>query len=285
MKSCKAIYSISTAVLCVVLAVTGTSAVWAQARTTQVEVNNQVGIDPANNTVKAEQSGSWLANVAGTLAATQSGIWNVGITGIPYVAQSGTWNVGLTGDPSVSIAGTPNVNVANTPTVNITGTPNVNVANTPTVSIAGTPNVNVTNTPTVNISSTNNTVKAPTQWNKIQLWTTNQVLPDSMGASSPYLTTTGYKEIRACIESSSSNTNLKVHLLAKNGAGAYSYVATGSFAVPTANFISLGGNLTCPTYSCIFSFPVIADMMYIVISNLTGGSITVFNTSWVYLVN
>ena len=233
MKSCKAIYSVFTAVLCVVLAVTGTSAVWAQARTTPVEVKNQIGI-----------------------------------TGNPGVSQYGTWNVGLTG--------TPNVNVANTPlSVGITGTANVSVTNNP--------NVSVTNTPTVNISSTNNTVKAPTQWNKVQLWTSHQVLAIGGYTDTAYFSTAGYKEIRACIASNSSSANLQV-LVAALGFGQSVVVAEGNFA-PPANFISLGGNLTCTDYKCIFSLPVMSDAMSIYIFNNTGGSVTIYSYSWVYLVN
>ena len=279
MKSCKAIYSIFTAVLCVILAVTGTSAVWAQARTTPVEVKNQVGIDAANNTVKAEQSGSWTANVVGTLAATQSGIWNVGITGNPLVGQYGTWNVGITGNPGVTQSGPWNVG--------FTGTPNVNVANIPTVNINGTPNVSVTNTPTVNISSTNNTVKAPTQWNKIRLWTTDQVIAHMVTIQSATLTTAGYKEIRACIGSNSypSGASLYVVVWGKTGAGSWAPLGEGSFAIPPANFISLGANFAPESGLCVFSFPVVSDEMIISIVNGTGGSVTIYSYSWVYLVN
>jgi hypothetical protein len=298
MKSCKAIYSIATAVLCVVLAVTGTSAVWAQARTTPVEVKNQVGLDPANNTVKAVQSGSWTATVAGTLAATQSGEWNVGITGTPGVTQSGTWNVGITGTPAVGIdpanntvkaaqSGTWNVNVANAPNVSVTNTPNVAVTNIPTVNINGTPNVAVTNTPTVNINSTNNTVKAPTQWNKIRLWTTDQVIAHTGTIQSANLQTAGYKEIRACIGSNSSGASLYVYVWGKTGAGSGSWapLGKGNFAIPPANFISLGANFAPESGTCVFSFPVVSDEMLISMSNNTGGSVTVYSTSWVYLVN
>ncbi|MBI2844673.1 MAG: hypothetical protein HYX78_14865 [Armatimonadetes bacterium] len=82
-------------------AVHGAIPAWAQGRTTPVEVTNLLGIDPSNNTVKAQQLGTWSVSLSGTAAVTQSGSWNVGITG------------------------TPNVNVANTPTVNINATNNI----------------------------------------------------------------------------------------------------------------------------------------------------------------
>jgi len=268
MKSCKAIYSISTAVLCVVLAVTVTSAVWAQARTTPVEVKNQISI---TGNPGVSQYGTWNVgltgtpnvNVGGTLAATQSGTWNVGITGNPLVGQFGAWNVGITGNPGVTQSGPWNVGISNTP------------------------NVAVTNTPTVNISSTNNTVKAPTQWNKIRLWTTDQVIANTGTIQSANLTTAGYKEIRACIGSNSSGASLYVYVWGKSGAGSGSWVplGKGNFAIPPANFISLGANFAPESGTCVFSFPVVSDEMLISMSNNTGGSVTVYSTSWVYLVN
>ncbi|OFX16082.1 MAG: hypothetical protein A2Z18_05295 [Armatimonadetes bacterium RBG_16_58_9] len=219
----------SFVVAAVCLAALLPSQVWAEGRTTPVEVKNPVSIDATSNTVKAEQSGSWTTTVAGT----------------PAVAQSGAWNVG----------------------------------------ISGTPNMNVANTPTVNISSTNNTVAAPTVWQKVQPWTTDQVLADGQFTTSPFIQTAGYKEFRACIGSSSSSANLRVHVLAKNGAGAYTTtVAIGNFATP-ANFISDNSNFSCPAGRSIFSFPVLSDVMYLQVSNSTGGSVTVYNWSWVYLVN
>ena len=72
--------------------------------------------------------------------------------------------------------------------------------------------------------------------------------------------------------------------MAKTGAGGYDAVAIGNFA-PPASFISNNSNFTCPTNWSIFSFPVLSDTMYISIINWTGGTVTIYNWSWVYLVN
>jgi hypothetical protein len=61
-------------------------------------------------------------------------------------------------------------------------------------------------------------------------------------------------------------------------------VAQGNFATP-ANFISDNSNFSCPFGRSIFSFPVLSDVMYMQVFNSTGGSVTVYNWSWVYLVN
>lgn len=82
----------------VVLGIAMVTPVLAQERSTPVTVQNAVDIDPANNTVKAQQSGTWNTTVSGSVSVSNT--------------------------PNVSVTNTPNVNIANTPTVAISSTNN-----------------------------------------------------------------------------------------------------------------------------------------------------------------
>ncbi|MBI2844672.1 MAG: hypothetical protein HYX78_14860 [Armatimonadetes bacterium] len=231
---------------CAIATVFSTVPGQAQARTTPVEVTNLLGIDPNNNTVKAQQLGAWTVSLSGTAAVTQSGSWSVGITG------------------------TPNMNVANTP--------NVNVANIPMVKIDSATN-------TVKIDSNANTVKTPTQRNMVQLWTTNQTVNNGGIIFSAWISASGYKEMRFVIRSSSSSENLLVHIIPTSPTGSGYYLGRANFAAASGSSFATGGNWVAEGGTCVFSMPVVADLYVLQLKNNTGGTVTVYDSSWAYLVN
>jgi hypothetical protein len=255
----------NTAIIIAVCMLLAAVAAQAQTRTTPVEVVNLIGIDPAANTVKAQQSGLWSIGIQGTLdarlvesptvkfdttsntvKAQQTGTWNVGISGTPSVAQSGSWNVG----------------------------------------ISGTPNMNVSNIPTVRIHGADNVVSTPTRSAAIRLWTENQELATSTSLFGPHIDTRGYREMRVVLSSPVQSTSLVVQIWAgvpdtpNTRLLAYADFGAGAESLSTqANFRPAGGQ-------SMFTIPVIADKMIIAIRNLTGSTVTIHGGScWVYLVN
>jgi hypothetical protein len=219
-------------------------------RTTPVTVKNLLGIDPNNNTVKAQQLGAW----------------NVNITGSATVTQSGSWSVGLTGSP------------------------NVTIANSPSVTITNTPNVSVANIPTVKIDSTTNSVATPTQRKAVQLWTSDQVVaPPSGQVTSPSFDCVGYKQmyiIVKCTQESVSPTLVKVFL--QLTVPTTSQTFSPGYANFTAPSGGLSGQATFVQSLgiCMFSFPVIADQCRVLVQNQSTSSVTIDSArSWVYLVN
>ena len=267
----------------VILSAIGATPLWAMARTTPVEVMNNllVGIDAGNNIVQAVQRDPWYVGILGTpnfnvansptvkidgttntVKAAQSGTWSVGLTGTPSVAQSGTWNVGIIGTSSVSQSGTWNIGVL--------GTPNVNIANTPAVTIANTPSVSISNSPMVKIDPAVNTVDCPTKHNMIQLWATNQTLTSGMNLYSPAFSCAGYREVRALLWSGSGGANLQAYITFQAPTGIFFRIASTTWA---------SGNIV--TCQC----PVYGDQCQIEIYNGLGFDVSIKNGSYAYLVN
>jgi hypothetical protein len=266
----------------VILSAIGATPLWAVSRTTPVEVMNNllIGIDAGNNIVQAVQRDPWYVGILGTpnfnvansptvkidgttntVKAAQSGTWSVGLTGTPSVAQSGTWNVGISGTPAVVQSGAWNVG--------ITGTPNVNIANTPSVSISNTPSVSVSNSPTVRIDAAANTVDTPTKHNSVQIWATNQTIPNSSNILSPSINCAGYDELRFMLYSNTSSVNLMIYIMFSTPSGIFMTVkqlAWSPLVVP----------ITCPVYG---------DICKIDIYNSSGAPVLVYYQSCVYMVN
>lgn len=217
----------------------------AATRSTPVTVTNPLALSTDGNTVKAEQLGSWSFFLSGGTAA---------------VTQSGTWNVG------------------------ITGTPNVNVANTPSVTVSNTPSVNVANSPTVSISSTANTVKAPTQSNTIQFWTSDKVVSPGGVLTSPTFSCAGYKELRIVILSDRATSLVKAYVSFRSPNGTWVSMGGSNLGDPAvsitehANFTGIGG-------TCILTIPVMSDNCYIFLQNGYSTDVTIRSCSWAYLVN
>ncbi|MBI2844674.1 MAG: hypothetical protein HYX78_14870 [Armatimonadetes bacterium] len=180
-----------------------------------------------------------------TVKAQQLGDWNVAIAGTPSVAQSGAWNVG--------ISGTPSVNIANTPTVRIDGTDNI--------------------------------VTTSTKTSRIQLWTTSQEIAPGGAIVSPVIDCAGYRDMRFTLGASTNSADLEITIWFLTGLD-WGYFSFGTFNfAPTTETITTHANFRPTSGFCHFIIPAMSDRCYISIKNNTAGSATVYDMSWVYLVN
>ncbi len=155
------------------------------------------------------------------------------------------------------------------------------------VTVTGTPSVTVTNAPTVSISATNNVVQTATKSSVVQLWTSDQVLSNNGYATSSIIDCTGYKEVRVVLFANSSSTNLtaKVAFGTPFIAG-YMSLGYANFATPTVPSANQGNFQPYPTGNCCyFAHPVLSNSCIVMVSNNTGGSVTVSKNCWVYLIN
>jgi hypothetical protein len=246
--------------LCMLLAAV---AAQAQTRTTPVEVVNLIGIDPAANTVKAQQSGLWSVGIQGTLdarlvesptvkfdttsntvKAQQSGMWNVGITGTPTVAQSGAWNVG----------------------------------------ISGTPNVNVSNSPTVRVDAAHSSVSTPTGYRMVQLFSEDRVVAANGTVTTSFLDCAGYSEMRVVMYSNTTSVDVDVSLWKRSPTNVYLRVGRANFGTSGQSVSNQANFTTTPTF-CMFAVPVLSDRVYISVYNGTSQSITIRSHSYVMLVD
>ncbi|MBN1193217.1 MAG: hypothetical protein JXA36_05975 [Coriobacteriia bacterium] len=251
--------------------------VWAVARTTPVEVLNtpMVGIDPNNSTVKAVQADPWYMNILGTPNFNVANSPTVKIdatTNTVKAAQSGTWSVGVSSMPTVSV-NTHAVTQSGAWNVGITGTPSVSIANAPSVSISNTPSVSVSNSPTVKIDATTNAVDTPTKHNTVQLWATNQTIPNSSNTVSPSFSCAGYDELRFMLWSTSSAVNLMVYIRFRTPLGSF-------LCAKQLDWGQTGAGPTLP-----ITCPVYGDTCQVEIYNGTGSTVVIYNASYVYLVN
>ncbi len=190
---------------------------------------------------------------ANTVRAQQSGGWEVGILGTPGVAQAGTWNVG------------------------ILGTPGVNVVNSPTVSIDPANN-------TIGIDANNNSVKTSTQSQMIQAWSGDQTLSSGQGVFTPLIDCRGYKELRGMFMANFTLVGLKVRVYAKGPSGAMPTLGSFNFGTTTQS-ISSHANFVPDPGRCLFVIPVMADIMRLYVINETAFNVTLYESSWIYLVN
>jgi hypothetical protein len=139
---------------------------------------------------------------------------------------------------------------------------------------------------TVKIDSANNTVKTVTQHNMVQLWTTAQIVPNLNSISAPVVSTAGYKEMRTIIATTSSVAipNLFAVVAWQGPTGSYVPMGRFDFNTPThpiteqCDFVSTAGYL-------VVNIPVMGDNCSISITNMSGSTVTISQTSYVYLVN
>lgn len=242
------------------------SSAWAVGRTTPVQVVNTplVGIDINNSTVKAVQLDPWYVNILGTPDFNIANSPTVKIDGTMNTVkatQSGTWSVGVSSMPTVNV---------NTHAVTQSGTWNVGINGTPSVNIANTPSFSVSNTPTVRIDAAANAVTAASKHNTVQLSTSNVSIPAGDYWYSSEIDCEGYKEIRALLWSSTLSDTILVYVQFRSPTGyfmrAKSVPFQGSSIMP----------VECPVY---------ADTCRISIWNGTAVNMTLYDESYVYLVN
>jgi hypothetical protein len=249
---------------------------WAASRTTPVEVLNTpfVGIDASNSTVKAVQVEPWYMNILGTPnfnVANSPTVKIDGTTNTVKAAQSGTWNVGVSSMPTVNV---------NTHAVTQSGTWNVGISGTPNVNIANTPSVNVSNSPTVKIDATTNAVDTPTKHNAVQIWSTNQTIANLSTLTSTWIACAGYDELRFLLQSDAMSNFITVYI---------------EFRSPSTEFVPAkavvwssgvtGGAFHDGRATLAISCPVYGDWCQVKIDNNAGVPVTVFRSSYAYLVN
>ncbi len=154
------------------------------------------------------------------------------------------------------------------------------------VGITGSPSVNVANTPVVRLDPSQNTVKAPTQGNFIQLWTWAQTVGPGERVMSPIIDCTGYRELRLQLRLADNYSQpelIKVRV--------YLRVPPVNLLLGTADWANttttpvIGGNFTRSGNVCLLTVPVMGPEMVIEIENQRSWNIIVTNYSTAYLVN
>lgn len=170
--------------------------------------------------------------------------------------------------------------------VTVENTPSVSIFNVPTVRFDPTGNTvkaEQSGTWSVGISTSANTVKAPTQSQMFQCWSTDQVVPDAGSVTwhSPDLS--GYKEARALLFANSALPSLKLSVafvgpVSTNSVGWCTFYPGSVGIITQANFAPIN-------YQCAFTTPLMSDRLVLTVQNNTGGPVTISRLGWVYVVN
>jgi hypothetical protein len=173
----------------------------------------------------------------------------------------------------------------------------VATATAPAWSQARTTPVEVTNDPTVKIDSTQNTMKidpannvvaAPTQSKTILPWASDQTVAAGGWLYTSTIDCRGYKELRVVLKANSTSAFLEANytlVIRPTPSSSVTFsVGKGNFATATTP-LTTQGNFTPASYNCIFTVPVLSDECMIGIYNGTGGEVTMYRWSSIYLVN